>query len=252
MAPFPARILLAVTILAPLLAQEPLVTHAAVPLQPLAQQARRIETALSYLGQPLLPADQREINDAVADSDEIAAVKRLERVLDKYTLPVVEINPEARVKVEQGAAKPELVEAGTRLFLVKVLNEAQVRAPLTVTSPNSGNVFITSNGSPEPLLRLTERDAKERWADISTYDKPPTAKRLSGLGLEYKIPEVYSRDSGQRSAVLQFGAGETSQDVGFRSEVMVVFNALPARDHAPRARRKRQTFCGFRAGEGPL
>jgi hypothetical protein len=221
--------LLAVTILAPLLAQEPLVTHAAVPLQPLAQQARRIETALSYLGQPLLPADQREINDAVADSDEITAVKRLERVLDKYTLAVVEINPEARVKVEQGAAKPELVEAGTRLFLVKVLNEAQVRAPLTVTSPNSGNVYITSNGSPEPPLRLTAREAQERWADISTYDKPPMAKRLSGLGLEYKILEVYSRDSGQRSAVLQFGAGETSQDVGFRSEVMVVFNVLPAR-----------------------
>ncbi len=221
--------LLAVTILAPLLAQAPLVTHAAVPLQPLAQQARRIETALSYLGQPLLLADQREINDAVADSDEIAAVKRIERVLDKYTLAVVEINPEARVKVEQGAAKPELVEAGTRLFLVKVLNEAQVRAPLTVTSPNSGNVYITSNGSPEPPLRLTAREAQERWADISTYDKPPMAKRLSGLGLEYKILEVYSRDSGQRSAVLQFGAGETSQDVGFRSEVMVVFNVLPAR-----------------------
>jgi hypothetical protein len=229
MAPFPARILLAVTILAPLLGQEPLVTHAAVPLQPLAQQARRIETALSYLGQPLLPADQREINDAVADSDEIAAVKRLERVLDKYTLAVVEINPEGRVKAEQGTAKPELVESGTRLFLVKVLNEAQVRAPLTVTSPNSGNVYVTSNGSPEPQLRLTARDAQERWADISTYDKPPMAKRLSGLGLEYKILEVYSRDTGQRSAVLQFGAGETSQDVGFRSEVMVVFNALPAR-----------------------
>ena len=107
MAPFPARILLAVTILAPLLGQEPLVTHAAVPLQPLAQQARRIEMALSYLGQPLLPADQREINDAVADSDEIAAVKRLERVLDKYTLAVVEINPEGRVKAEQGTAKPD-------------------------------------------------------------------------------------------------------------------------------------------------
>ena len=155
--------------------------------------------------------------------------KRLERVFDKYTLAVVEINPEARVKVEQGAAKPELVEAGTRLFLVKVLNEAQLRAPLTVTSPNSGNVYITSNGSPEPPLRLTPHEAQERWADISTYDKPPMAKRLSGLGLEYKILEVYSRDSGQRSAVFQFGAGETSQDVGFRSEVMVVFNVLPAR-----------------------
>jgi hypothetical protein len=34
-------------------------------------------------------------------------------VLDKYVLAVVEINPESRVKVEQGAAKPELIEGGS-------------------------------------------------------------------------------------------------------------------------------------------
>ena len=229
MASLLTRIAFAGSILLPLLAQEPLATHAAVPLQPLAQQVRRIETALNYLGQPLLAADQKEINDAIAESDEIAAVKRLERVLDKYALATIEINPEGRVKVEQGAAKPELVESGARLFLVKVLNQAQIRSPLAVTSPNSGDVYIKSNGSPEPPLRLTSRNAQERWADISLYDKPPMAKRLSGLGLEYTILEIYSRDAGQRSAVLQFSAGDATQDLGFRSEIMVVFNALPAR-----------------------
>src|ERR1700689_3266943 len=79
---------------ATLLAQEPLDTHAPAPLQPVAQQVRRLETALTYLGQPLLDADQKEINAAIADQDEIAAVKRLERVLDKYTLATIEINPE--------------------------------------------------------------------------------------------------------------------------------------------------------------
>jgi hypothetical protein len=221
---------------APLLAQEPLATHAPVPLQPIAQQVRRLETALNYLGQPLLAADQKEINDAIAEADEVAAVKRLERLLDKYTLAVVEINPESRVKVEQGLAKPELVESGTRLFLVKVLNQARVTAPLKVTSPNSGNVYITSNGAPEPPLRLTDRDARERWASISIYDKPPMPRRLSGLGLEYQILEIYSRDSGQRSAMLQFDVGQTSQDLGFRSEVMVLFTALPARPITLRVR----------------
>ena len=115
-----------------LFAQAPLDTHAPAPLQPLAQQVRRLETALNYLGQPLLDADQKEINDAIAETDEIAAVNRMERVLDKYALATVEINPESRVKVEQGPAKAELVEGGTRLFLVKVLNQARVRAPLQV------------------------------------------------------------------------------------------------------------------------
>jgi hypothetical protein len=54
------------------------------------------------------------------------------------------------------------------------------------------------------------------------------ARRLSGLGLEYQILEIQSRDSGQRSAVLQFDVGQTSRDVGFRSEILVLFNAEPA------------------------
>ncbi len=195
----------------------------------MAQQVRLLETTLAYLGQPLLDADRKEINDAIADPDEIAAVKRLERVLDKYALAVIEINPESRVKVEQGAAKPELVEGGARLFLVKVLNQARVTAPLKVSSPNSGNVYITSNGAAEPPLKLTPKDARDRWATISIYDKPPMRKKLSGLGLEYKILEVSSRDRGQRSAILQFDVGETSQDLGFRSEIAVLFTAQPAR-----------------------
>ena len=215
-----------------LLAQQPVDTHAPIPLQPLAQQVRRLETALNYLGQPLLDRDQKAINDAIADSDEIAAVKGIERVLDKYVLASIEINPESRVKVEQGTAKPDLVEGGARLFLVKVLNQARVTAPLKVASPNSGNVYITSNGASEPLLRLSPKEAKERWANISVYDQPPMARRLSGLGLQYVILEVYSRDSGQRSALLQFDVGQTSQDLGFRSEVMILFTAQPARSIA--------------------
>lgn len=202
---------------------------AAIPLQPLAQQVRRIENALDYLGQPLSAAEEKTINEAVADADERAAVHRIEQVLDKHVLVNVEINPEGRVKVEPGAARPELVEAGARLFLVKVLNEANVRSPLTVESPNSGKVYVTSSGAPEPKMQLTPANAKERWADISIYDKPPMTKRLSGLGLEYVILEVYSRDQGQRSANLQFGTGGGGTDVGFRSELPILFDALPAR-----------------------
>src|SRR2546430_8471983 len=70
------KLLLTFALIPPLLAQEPLATHAPVPLQPLAQQVRRLETALNYLGQPLLAADQKEIDNAIAEPDEIAAVDR--------------------------------------------------------------------------------------------------------------------------------------------------------------------------------
>ena len=199
------------------------------PLQPLAQQVRRIESALEYLGQPLPMADQTRINEAVADGNEATAVRRIEQVLDKYVLVNVDINPEGRVKVEEGPAKPELVEAGTRLFLVKVRNQARERSALTVKSPNSGKVYVTSNGAPEPKMQLSPADARERWADISIYDQPPMTKRLSGLGLEYVILAVYSRDHGQRSAILQFDAGGSGTDVGFRSDLPILFDAAAAR-----------------------
>ena len=203
---------------------------AAVPLQPLAQQVRQLEEAMNYFGQPLPRADHRLINEALGLSDEQAAVSKIESILDKHALIVVDINPESRVRVEQGAAKPELVEAGTRLFLVKVVNQAGVTAPLEVASPNTGNVWVRSTGAPRAPVQITSKDAAERWADISLVQRPPMRRRLSGLGLEYQVLAVSSRDRGQRSAKISFNVGQGSQDIGFRNDVAIVFNALPARE----------------------
>ena len=199
-----------------------------VPLQPLAQQTRRLATALSYLGQPLPAADQQAINEAVALADEQTAVARLQDILDRYVLAKVIVNPESRVKVEQGSAPPELVQGGTRVFLVKVINDAHSTAPVTVRSPNSGRVYVPARGSPEPRMELTDAQVRERWADISIYDKSPMRPRLSGLGIEYVILQVYSRDRGERSATISFDIGQGSQDIGFRNDIDVLFSAVPA------------------------
>jgi hypothetical protein len=200
-----------------------------VPLQPFVLQVRQVESALEYLGEPLTPEEQQQINKAVANPDEAAAVGQIEQVFDKHTLAVVEINPESRVKVSPGPAKPELMELGTRVFLLKVLNGAGVTARLAVESPNSGPLYVQSDGSPEPPVKLTPTDLRERWADISLYDKEPLPERLSGLRLEYRILQIYSHESGQLSAKLSFNVGQGTQDVGFRNETVVLFNALPAR-----------------------
>jgi len=64
---------------------------------------------------------------------------------------------------------------------------------------------------------------------LELYDKDPMSLRLSGLPLEYRILQVYSRDQGQRSAAIGFNVGQGTQDIGFRNEVVVVFTALPGR-----------------------
>jgi hypothetical protein len=200
----------------------------AVPIQPFALHVRQLESALDYLGQPLPAGDQKAINEAIGQPDEARAVSQIEQVLDKYVLCSVEINAESRVKVETGPAKPELVQSGTRLFLVKVNNLAHVTAPLVVESPNTGRVYIPSKNDPEPKLDLTPHDAAERWADISLFNRQPMNKRLTGLQVEYQILEVYSRDQGQRAAKISFNVGQGSQDIGFRNDTLIVFHALPA------------------------
>ena len=201
---------------------------APIPLQPLAQQVRQLEEALNYLGEPLPAAEQRQINEAIGMADEAAAVAAIEAVLDRRVLLAVDINPESRVKVEQGAARPDLVEGGTRLFLVKVTNDGHVTAELQVASPNSGAVYVHSNGRPDPPMTMTAKDSAERWADISLFHGPPMRRRLSGLALEYQILEVYSRDAGERSAKISFHAGQGTQDIGFRDDVEVMFTAAAA------------------------
>jgi hypothetical protein len=216
-------------------------------LQPFAQMVRRLEDALNYVGQPLPLEVHKKINDVVAMKDERQAVAELPKLLDPYVLAEVHINPESRVKVTPGQAKPELVENGTRIFLVKVMNQAAVTAPLEVESPNSGPVFLRSQGEAEPKMELTQQDVNDRWADISVYNKPPMGERLLGLGIEYQILEIYSRDRGQRSAKIAFNVGQGTQDIGFRNDILVLFNIEPARPVTLRVRNEKgePSFAGF-------
>jgi hypothetical protein len=200
-----------------------------VSLQPFAQQIRQVETSLAYLGQPLTQKDQDAINQSIANHDEAAAVAELEQILDKYVLVIVDLNPESRVKVQPGSAKPILVEAGTRIFLVKVLNKAGVTARLQVQSENALPVYLQSDNSPEPQKRVAPDDVRNRWIGLELYDKDPMSERLSGLPLEYRVLQIFSRDKGQRSAKIGFDVGQGTQDIGFRNEITAYFNALPAR-----------------------
>ena len=204
--------------------------QASTPLQPFAQEVRLLETTLEFLGQPLTPGDQAGMNATFANSDPEVAVRQAEGILDKYALVDVTINAESRVGVKRGPAAADLIQNGTRLFLVKVENQAGVTAPLAVESPNNGPVYIRSSGNPSPPERLTTEDVQQRWAEISLYDKEPLQARLSGFRLEYRVLLVYSRDKGQRSAKLSFNVGQGTQDVGFMNETTILFSIAPARD----------------------
>src|SRR5207248_1759532 len=51
---------------------------------------------------------------------------------------------------------------------------------------------------------------------------------LSGLGIEYCVVSLFSRDPGKREARLAFDVGQGTQDLGFRNDVDILFTAKPA------------------------
>lgn len=233
-----AVLMMMALLVAPQFARAKAPPQPSTPLQPFADQVRELERDLDFYGQPLPAQDQAGINAAFADSDPRAAVSQAERILDQYALVEVNISPESRVDVKRGPAPADLVQHGTRLFLVKVLNQAGVTASLNVQSPNSGPVYITSSGSSSPVERLTPGDVRERWAEISllsrTIEPPgawmaPSVQRLSGFPLEYRVLLIYSRDAGERSATLAFDVGQGTQDVGFLNETRILFKIAQAR-----------------------
>lgn len=199
-----------------------------VPLQPLALQVRRIEDALAFIGQPLPPETKKAISEAIANPDEAQSVSLLNQALAPHVLAQIDINPESRVKVTPGDAQPILAQGTTRAFLVKVKNLAHVTSPLRVSSPNATSIHESYRVRPAGN-KITSTDIRDRWTQVSFFRKPPLQERLSGLETEYLILEVFSRDAGPRAAVLGFDVGQGTQDIGFRNDISVLFNAVPSR-----------------------
>ena len=199
-----------------------------VEFQPLASATQRLIEALDYLGSPLSEDDLSAIREALVSDNHKQAVADVQKILDRYCLAGVNINPESRVKVKEGPVNKELMQHGWRTFLVKVHNEAGVTAPLIAESENAAPLYKRSSGSPDPQVTVPKSDVPHRFLDIEVYSNPPLKTDLSGLELEYRIVQFYSRDTGKREAVLGFNVGQGTQDIGFRSQVPVLFHCLPA------------------------
>ena len=169
----------------------PIVTN--VEPQPLVAQVNRLIETLEYTGSPLPAATKSALHAAMAKSDATEAGEEIQKLLDPLCLVGVNINPESRVKVAPGPAKPELIEQGWRQFLVKVHNEAGVTAELRAESPNAGRVY-RRDGERTPLG--LHRDL---WFDFDLFNSQPLKRELSGLKLEYRLLQLFSRDAGQRA-----------------------------------------------------
>ncbi len=190
--------------------------------QPLAGNVDRVLKALEFLSAPLPKDTDTALRAAVEKQD----AKQLQKVLDDRVSFMVNINPEARVKVAEGPLVPALQQSGWTPVLVKVVNESSVKKRLNVTSPQSGFVY-GGQGRNEKDPKADPNTVK-RFAQLELFTAPPMKQDLSGLKAEYAILLIYSGESGKRELTVGFDVGQGSQDLGFRAETSVVFDVKPA------------------------
>ena len=174
--------------------------------------AHQIGDALDVVGNPLTAKEKDQL-------DEAKTAKEISAILDPKCVVEVTINPESRVKVRAITVVPKLVEKGWTSYLIKIINEAGVTAPLQVTSAQA-----------LPLANAPKESLGDRWLKLDIFRGRPLAKTLSGISMEYRILQIYSRDSGKRAAKLKFDVGQGTQDLGFRSEVLINFNCASSAD----------------------
>ncbi len=235
--PFGGRLLITVR---PLSAPSP---GNALELQPFLAEVRRVVEAMAYLGEPLSEAERTRLEAAANLGDEARALTEIQGILDPRCLLSIRINPESRVSAERGAAAARLVEQGWRAYLIKVRNEAGVTAALGVESPQARPVYRPGTNLAMAPASVLPADIRDRWLVAESFNDKPMEPTLSGLAVEYRIVQLYSRDRGRREAQLGGSLGSGTEDIGFRSRTSVLFDVAPSHPVTLRVRDDQGRAC---------
>ncbi|MDQ3330239.1 MAG: hypothetical protein M3552_06260 [Planctomycetota bacterium] len=185
---------------------------AAAPVSELptpAESARRVVDAAKAEKAPL----PEELSVKLAASDDPRDVWL---AVAAHTLIEVEINPEMRVKVAAGPAKPTLTAGRTMPFFVRVENRCGATARLAVTATD-----LASNNAETP-----------DWLDVEIVNAKGHSDRLSGAPIDYKLLMCRIAEPGRREVRLGFDAGQGTQDLGFRGVTDILFH-VRKEDAAP-------------------
>ncbi len=199
--------------------------------QPLGANVRRLVQAMAYLGSPF-SKETAEALDRAARARDAAALQEL---LDPQILATVEINPELRVKAVRGPGDAFLQQHGFTPKILKVWNLGTVSHALNIESPEAGAVYAGASLNILKRQAQTELNDREnvtkspdKFLDVALFRNSPMTPKLSGLEVEYVIALISSSEAGKREALLHFDVGQGSQDLGFRSELPVLFDVRPA------------------------
>ena len=174
-----------------------------VPAQPMLSQVHRLSEALNVVGNPLDQSTLERISKIKTLKSDLKITNQIQEMFDPLCLAKVEIQKDGPSKVSLGSAKPKLMEQGWRTFLIKIINPHKKVGRFIIESPNS-----------KPIANSPADQVQSRWMQISSFEGQPMRPNLSGLPIEYRIIQIYSRDRGLKSSTLAFNFIEESNEKG--------------------------------------
>ncbi len=121
------------------------------------------------------------------------------------------ISPEARVRAVAGEAPRVLTQGRWQEFEIEIQNTAGITSSLQIESEN---LILPTSAVPD----------RNRWLRLELIPTGP----LTGNLHEKRKLRLWSNQAGVRSAVLNANAGQGTQDLGFRSDLLVSFKVGPA------------------------
>jgi hypothetical protein len=196
----------------------------------------RTVASLSRLG-AALPADDAAQLASLSRQGDSVALEAAEKILARHTLVRIAIGPDGAPHAEMGEAPRRLMEQGWRAFLIRVSNPGGLTETFDILTNPRGmaagqmNRWIAEGGfsmaQKPPVVDSINNTGwlKLTWwiAQMSDNDA------LSGIPVEYRIVQIFSRDRGKRSTTPSFRVGRQSRRAGEMD-----FECLPTRDVALR------------------
>jgi hypothetical protein len=163
--------------------------------QPAAAELRRLIETAEQLGEPLDASAGELLAGLREETSSRDVADRLQAVLDPWCGMAIVVHAEGPPEIAVRDEPVELVEQGWRTIMVKIVNHERVRRRLRIESPNS-----------KPLPHAPASEVASRWLSLSLHAGQPASPSLTGLPLEYRFLQVYSREAGDRQAVIEAAA----------------------------------------------
>jgi hypothetical protein len=192
-------------VLGPLMAAISLVRGGGLPqaptveAQPLLLQTERLVEALASVGAPIDSGRLERLQALQQETDDAVITRGVQAELDALSIAAIVVAADGSISARPRGEPVILDENGWRTVLVKVINGGGLTGQLKLESPHA-----------RPIPHGPASEVDDRWMGLSVFSGRPLAPSLSGLGLEYRLIQVYGSRPGSLSGRLELSISDAA------------------------------------------